>query len=158
MTEGTGWAARLRRVVNARLEAMSFRSGVAVFAAVLALTATAIALTVTVGGGHQTAAAPSVTSASTAPSSAAAQSSAAAEPSPSASPTPAPTSPQSQPIADYTREPATTPSGTSAPRRSRAPSSPAWPTYRPMGLAPSHSLRTPRGDPGANPPPGWPPG
>ena len=158
MTEGTGWAARLRRVINARLEAMSFRSGLAVFAAVFALTATGIALTVTMGGGHPTAAAPPVTSASAAPSSAAAQSSAAAGPSPSASPTLAETSPESQPIADYTPESATIPSDTSAPPRSRAPSSPPWPTYRPMGLAPSHSLKTPGVGSGANPPPGWIPG
>ena len=156
MTEGTGWAARLRRVLNARLEAMSFRSGLAVFAGVLALTATGITLTVTMGGGHPAAAPPAV-SASAAPSSAAAQSSAAAEPSPSASPTPAQISPESQPIADFTApEPGTTPSATSAPPRSRAPSSPPWPTYRPMGLAPSHSLKTPGGGSGANPPPGWP--
>ena len=58
MSEGTGWAGRLRRVVNARMEEMSFRSGVAVFAGVLALTGGGIALTVTLGGGHPAAAAP----------------------------------------------------------------------------------------------------
>jgi hypothetical protein len=154
VTEGTGWAAKLRRVLNARLEAMSFRSGLAMFAGVLALTATGIALTVTMGGGHRSGVAPSAVSASAAPRSAAAQSSGAAEPSPSATPTPAQTSPESQPIADYTPGPATT----SAPPGSVAPSSPPWPTYRPMGLAPSHSLKTPGGGPWANPPPGWVPG
>ncbi len=74
MREGTGWAARLRRVLNARLEEMSFRSGLAVVAGVLVLTAAGIALTVTLGGGHRAAAAPPAVSASAAPSSAAAQS------------------------------------------------------------------------------------
>ena len=145
MSEGTGWAARFRRLMNARMEEMSFRSGLAVFAAVLVLTATGIALTVTLGGGHRAAAAPSAASASAAPSSAAAQSSAAAEPSPSAGPTATQISPGSEPIADYSPGPgtSTTRPATSAPS-SAAPSSSPWPTYRPMGLAPSHSLRTPR--------------
>jgi hypothetical protein len=42
--------------MNARMEEMSFRSGVAVFAGVLALTGMGIALTVTLGGGHRAAA------------------------------------------------------------------------------------------------------
>jgi predicted lipid-binding transport protein (Tim44 family) len=132
---------------------MSFRSGLAVFAAVLALTATGIVLTVTMGGGHQAAATPPAVSASAAPDPAAGQSSDAAEPSPSAGPTATQTSPESQPIADDTPGPgtSTTPAATSA-----APSS-LWPTYRPMGLAPSHSLKSP-GGPGVNPPPGWIPG
>jgi hypothetical protein len=82
--EGTGRAAKLRRVMNARMEEMSFRSGVVVVTGVLALAAAVIALTVTLGGGHRAAAAPSA-----------------------------------------------------------SPSSSAWPTYRPMGLSPSHSLKTP---------------
>jgi hypothetical protein len=142
--EGTGRAAKLRRVMNARMEEMSFRSGVVVVTGVLALAAAGIALTVTLGGGHRAAAAPSAVSASVGPNSAAAQSSAAADPSPSASPAGTQVSPDAQPVADFTPKPGTSPrqpgSSTSP---SASPSSSAWPTYRPMGLSPSHSLKTP---------------
>jgi hypothetical protein len=138
-------------MMNARMEEMSFRSGLAVFAAVLALTGTGIGLTVTLGGGHPAAAAPPAVSASAAPNSATAQSSDPVEPSPSADPTATQISPESEPIADYTSEPktSTTPAATSA-----APSSSPWPTYRPMGLAPSHSLRSPKGIPSPSQIPG----
>jgi hypothetical protein len=47
VSEGSGWTGRLGRLLNARMEEMSFRSGVAVAAGVLALTGVGIALTVT---------------------------------------------------------------------------------------------------------------
>ena len=145
MSEGTGWAARLRRVLNTRLEEMSFRSGLAVVAAVFALTAAGITVTLTVGGGgHGAIAAPPATSASSAPSSASAQSSAAAESSPSARSTASQTSPGSQPVADFSPQPSASPAQASPSASSSAPPSASpWPTYHPMGLAPSHSLRTP---------------
>ena len=89
VSEGTGWAARLRRELNARLEEMPFRSGVALFAAVLTLTGTGVALTVTTGGGHGAAAA----SAASGPGSTTPPSSADAVPSPSAYPSAAPGTP-----------------------------------------------------------------
>ena len=144
VSEGTGWAARLRRLLNTRLEEMSFRSGLAVVAAVFALTATGITLTLTVGGGHGAIAAPPATSSSSAPNAASGQSSAAAEPSPSASSTATRIEPGSQPVADYTTQPGASPTkaAPSAPS-SAPPSASPWPTYRPMGLAPSHSLKSP---------------
>jgi len=72
--------------MNARMEEMSFRSGVAVFVGVLALTGIGIALTVTLGGGHRAAAAPLTASTSLTPSPVASPGSASAAPSPSASP------------------------------------------------------------------------
>ena len=71
MSEGSRWTGRLGRVLNARMEEMSFRSGVAVGAGVLALTGVGIALTVTLAAGHQAAAAPPAASAAAVPSSAA---------------------------------------------------------------------------------------
>ena len=156
MSEGTGWAARLRRVMNARLEEMSFRSGVALFAAVLALTGTGIALTVTLGVSHGAVVTSPAASATAVPGSTAPPSSAEAVPSPSASPSVAPGSPAygSGPAVADAPSPGTTTQAAS-PQASPAPSSPS-PTYRPMGLAPSHSLTSPGpGGPGADPPPGW---
>jgi hypothetical protein len=156
VSEGTGWAARLRRVMNARMEEMSFRSGVALFAAVLALTGTGIAFTVTLGVSHGAAAAPPASSATAAQNSTAPASSAAAEPSPSASPSPDQGSPVygSGPAVADASSPGTTTQAAS-PQSSPAPSSPS-PTYRPMGLAPSHSLTSPGpGGPVVDPPPGW---
>jgi hypothetical protein len=144
VSEGTGWAAGLRRVMNTRMEEMSFRSGLAVFAAVLALTGIGVALTLTLGGGHPAAAAPRAASAGAAPRSAPPQSSAAALPSPSASPTATQASPESQPVADYTPEPVTTTHAASAP-----PSSP-WPTPRPP-----KRLRSRGPSQGWTPPPEW---
>jgi hypothetical protein len=152
--EGTGWAARLRRVMNARMEEMSFRSGVALFAAVLALTGTGIAFTVTLGASHG-AAAPPASSATAVPGSTAPPSSAEAVPSPSASPSPDQSSPVygSGPAVADASSPGATQAASS--QTSPAPSLPS-PTYRPMGLAPSHSLTSPGpGGPGVNPPPGW---
>ena len=57
VSEGIGWAARLRRAINARLEEMSFRSGVAALTAVLAFTGAGIALAIALGSGHGAAAA-----------------------------------------------------------------------------------------------------
>lgn len=94
MSEGTGWAGRLRRVLNARMEEMSFRSGVAVFAGVLALTAVGIALTVTLGAGHPAAA----TSASVTRSPMVPPSSASAAPSSSDRPSATQDAPQSAPV------------------------------------------------------------
>ena len=97
MSEGTGWAGRLRRVLNARMEEMSFRSGVAVFAGVLALTAVGIALTVTLEAGHPAAAAPPSASASVTQSPTVPPSSASAAPSSSDSPSATQDAPQSAP-------------------------------------------------------------
>jgi hypothetical protein len=146
--EGTGRAAKLRRLINARMEEMSFRSGVVVVTGVLALAAAVIALTITLGGGHRADAASSAVSASVGPSSAAAQSSAAADPSPSASPTAPQVSPEAQPVADFTRTPGTSPTRAAPSTSPSAATSSPWPTYRPMGLAPSHSLKTPGIHPG----------
>ena len=63
MSEGS----KLRRAIYARMEEMSFRSGAALAAAVLAVTGLGIALTLTLGGGHGAAAAPRTTPASTIP-------------------------------------------------------------------------------------------
>jgi hypothetical protein len=116
-------------VMNARMEEMSFRSGLAVFAGVLALTATGIALTLTLGGGHPAAAAPPGASANAAPRSGAPQWSAAALPAPSASPSATQVSPESRPVAAYTPEPVTT-THAASPSPS-APASSPWPTPRP---------------------------
>jgi len=156
VSEGTGWAARLRRVLNARMEEMSFRSGVGLFAAVLALTGTGIGLTVTAGGAHQAAGAPPAASATSHPGPTAPPSAAEAVPSPSASPSAGPASPVygSAPAATYQPSPGATTQPPSA-QASPVPSSPT-PTYRPMGLDPSHSLTSPRpGRPPQSPPPGW---
>jgi hypothetical protein len=153
VSEGTGWAARLRRVMNARMEEMSFRSGVALFAAVLALIGTGIAFTVTLGASHG-AAAPPASPATAVPGSTAPPSSAEAVPSPSARPSPDQSSPvygSGPAVADASSPGATT----QAASPQTSPASPS-PTYRPMGLAPSHSLTSPGpGGPGVNPPPGW---
>ena len=61
MSEGS----KLRRAIYARMEEMSFRSGAALAAAVLAVSGLGIALTLTLGGGHGAVAAPRATPAST---------------------------------------------------------------------------------------------
>jgi hypothetical protein len=153
VSEGTGWAARLRRVIDARMEEMSFRSGVAILAAVLAFTGAGIALTVTLGGSHQAAGASPAPSVTAAPGSTAPPSSAEAAASPSASPSVAPGSPANGSVPAVADAPS--PGTTHAASASPAASSP-WPTYRPMGLEPSHSLRSPGpGGPVVNPPPWW---
>jgi len=151
VSEGTGWAARLRRVVNARMEEMSFRSGLAVFATVLALTGTGIALTVTLGGGHRAAAAPLTASTSLTPSPVVPPSSASVAPSSLDSPSATHDAPQSAPAP--TNEGAPQPETTTrapAPRPSPASSSP-WPTPRPPYSFAPNPVRH-------SPPPGWPPG
>jgi hypothetical protein len=52
MTEEAGRAGKLRRVINARLEEMSVRSGAALSAGAVAVGGTAIALGVILTGGH----------------------------------------------------------------------------------------------------------
>jgi hypothetical protein len=52
MTEEAGRVGRLRRVINARLEEMSFRSGAAVSAGAVVVGGIAIALGVILTGGH----------------------------------------------------------------------------------------------------------
>jgi hypothetical protein len=52
MTEGAGRAGRLRKVINARLEEMSFRSGAAVSAGAVVIGGTAIALGMMLTSGH----------------------------------------------------------------------------------------------------------
>ena len=153
VSEGTGWAARLRRVVNARMEEMSFRSGLAVFAAVLALTGTGIALTVTLGGGHRAAAAPLTASRSVTPSPVAPPSSASAAPSLPASPSASQAAPESAPA--VANEDAPQPETTKAPSPQASPaSSSPWPTPRPL---PSRTLG-PEQPPETTPPGWWPPG
>jgi serine/threonine-protein kinase len=139
--------------MNARMEEMSFRSGVAVFASVLALTGTGIALAVTLGGSHQAAAAAPKASATSVPVSTAPPSSAEAVPSPSVSPSAAPGTPAygSAPAVADASSPEPTRRATSA-HPSAAPTSP-WPTYRPMSLNPSNSVTSPE----VGPPPWWTP-
>ena len=134
VSEGTGWAARLRRVINARLEEMSFRSGVTAFVAVLALTGTGIVLAVVLSGGHQAAGAPPAVHTSAAPASAAPRPSASALPSPSAGSSaiqdaPAPAQAASQP-AQTTQA--------SSPQASPSATSP-WPTPRTLWPRPSYA-------------------
>lgn len=157
MSEGSGRAARLRRVLNARMEEMSFRSGVVLFAAIVALTAVGVTLSVAVGGGgHRAAVAlppsPSAYFSGSVPPA----SSIGVAPAPSASPSAAPGSPAygSAPQVADAPSPGTTTKPGSAPA-SPVLSSPASPTYRPMGLSPSHSLTSPAPRPPASPPPGW---
>jgi hypothetical protein len=52
MTEGVGRAGSLRRVINARLEEMSFRSGAALSAGAVVVGGTAIALGLMLTSGH----------------------------------------------------------------------------------------------------------
>jgi hypothetical protein len=52
MTKGAGRAGKLRRVINARLEEMSFRSGAAVSAGAVVVGGTGIALGLMLTGGH----------------------------------------------------------------------------------------------------------
>jgi hypothetical protein len=52
VSEWIGWVARLRRMLYARMEELSFRTGAATVAGVLAVAATAILLTLTQGGHH----------------------------------------------------------------------------------------------------------
>ena len=66
MSEWIGWVGRLRRMIYSRMEELSFRTGFAAVAGVLAVAATAILLTLTQGGHH---AAPPRAQAGLAPSS-----------------------------------------------------------------------------------------
>jgi hypothetical protein len=52
VSEWIGWVGRLRRMIYARMEQLSFRTGAATVAGVLAVAATAILLTLTQGGHH----------------------------------------------------------------------------------------------------------
>jgi hypothetical protein len=52
VSEWIGWLGRLRRAVYARMEELSFRTGAATVAGVVAVAATAILLTLTQGGHH----------------------------------------------------------------------------------------------------------
>ncbi len=52
MSEWIGWVGRLRRMLYARMEELSFRTGAATVAGVCAVAATAILLTLTQGGHH----------------------------------------------------------------------------------------------------------
>ncbi|MGH3256119.1 MAG: hypothetical protein ACRDOU_12145 [Streptosporangiaceae bacterium] len=52
MSEWIGWVGRLRRMIYHRMEELSFRTGAATVAGVLAVAATAILLTLTQGGHH----------------------------------------------------------------------------------------------------------
>jgi hypothetical protein len=131
--------------MDARMEEMSFRSGVAVFAGVLALTGIGIALTVTLGGGHRAAAAPLTTSTSVTPRPVAPPSSASAAPSPSASPSATQDAPGSAPAA--VNEDAPPPETTKAPAPQASPaSSSRWLTPWPLPsrtFGPEQSLKTP---------------
>jgi hypothetical protein len=144
---------KLRRVFYARMEEMSFRSGAAVAAAVLALTGLGIALTVTLGGGHRAAAAPRVVSVSTTATSAAPLPSASAVPSPSASPSAIQDAPEPMPAAQDAPQSETT--RAPSPKASLATSSP-WPTPRPIRSRPSYAPSSPgTGEFPPSPPPGW---
>jgi hypothetical protein len=52
VSEWIGWVGRLRRMIYSRMEELSFRTGFAAVAGVLAVAATAILLTLTQGGHH----------------------------------------------------------------------------------------------------------
>ena len=52
MSEWIGWVGRLRRLLYSRMEQLSFRTGAATVAGVLAVAGTAILLTLTQGGHH----------------------------------------------------------------------------------------------------------
>jgi hypothetical protein len=147
VTEGTGWAARFRRVLNARLEEMSFRSGAAVFGAVLALTGLGLGLSLTEGGSHHPAAASAVSASVVTRSPASGPSPASAAPSPS--PSVMHDAPENVPAQDGPQSEATT--RAAAPRVTLASSSP-WPTPRPI-----RTHRPGSGGPGYPPPGWWPP-
>jgi hypothetical protein len=150
VNDGTGWAGKVKVVLCARLEELSFRSAVASAAGVLAVTGLGVSLTVTTGGGHQDVALPSGSAAVGAQSPAArstpAGSAPAVLPSPSASPT------RIVPEAAY--RPATHAAAvhvTSQPPSSQASAATAYPgpTQRPVAGQRWESRRTLR--------PGWPP-
>ena len=147
MSVGTGWANRLRRATNARMEEMSFRSGVAVLAAVLALVGMGVALTLALSGGHPAAAVQRIVPASLIPAPAAFPSPVPAEPSPSASPSVIHDAPESAP-AQAAPQRETTTTQAPSPRPSPTTSSP-WPTPRPF-----RSTYPPNPDP-SYPPPWW---
>jgi len=52
VSEWIGWVGRLRRTIYSRMEELSFRTGAATVAGVIAVAATAILLTLTQGGHH----------------------------------------------------------------------------------------------------------
>src|SRR5579862_7037941 len=52
VSEWIGWVSRVRRMLYSRMEELSFRTGAATVAGVMAVAATAILLTLTQGGHH----------------------------------------------------------------------------------------------------------
>jgi hypothetical protein len=126
VSEWIGWVGRLRRMLYARMEELSFRTGAATVAGVLAVAATAILLTLTQGGHH---AAPPRAQAGLAPSSFVAAP-AIVPISPTAAHRTRTRRPEAAPEVRYAPEPAKTHTATPQP----APS--------PMRPTPSYILRT----------------
>lgn len=155
MSEGSGRAAKLRRTLNARMEEMSFRAGIVAFAAIVALTAAAVTLAVMLGGsGHRAGVAlpaqPSASFSGSVPGASPAD----ALPSSSAGPSAAPGSPAYGTVPQVTDAPS--PGRTTQPGSGPASPVPSpSPSYRPMGLAPSHSITSPAPRHPVSPPPGW---
>jgi hypothetical protein len=135
VSEWIGWVGRLRQMVYSRMEELSFRTGFAAVAGVLAVAATAILLTLTQGGHH---AEPPRAQASLPPSSFVAA--------PAIVPFSTPAThrarrPEGGPDVRYAPEPTKAPIA----RPHRAPS-PGQPTPRPSFPAPTYR---PNPDPGA---------
>jgi hypothetical protein len=139
VSEWIGWVSRLRRTIYARMEDMSFRTGAATFAGVLAVAATAILLTLIQVGHH--AAAPRAAQAGAVPSLPV-----AAPPRYASLPATHSHKHRAEHFADYVPGPAKTPTAT--PQASPSPSRPApWqtPWSRPSATAKP-----------TTPSPGWP--
>jgi hypothetical protein len=155
VTDGSGWAGKVKLLLYARLEELSFRSAVASAAGVLAITGLGVSLTVTSGGGHQDVARPNGSATVGAQSPAARSSPAgsvpAVRPSPSASP--------ARIAAEATHRPATHAAVQQAaphpPSSQAAPGAPdPGPTHRPVI---GERWRSPRlAGPGWPPAFGWP--
>jgi len=140
VSEWIGWVGRLRRMIYARMEELSFRTGAATVAGVLAVAATAIVLTLTQGGRH---AAPPRAEAGLASSSFVAAPEVVPL-SPSAAHRSHPRRPTAAPDVHYAPSPAKTPTAT--PQPSPSPS-------RPL---PRHTVRTPPVTHGPPSTPGFP--
>ena len=151
MTEGAGQAGRLRKVINARLEEMSFRSGAALSAGAVVVGGTAIALGMMLTSGHAAAVA-GAPSAHVTLRPALVPASAQASASPIDPPTVAPSG--SNPALSYYPKPSpganVTPAATST---SQAPAPSLIP--RPIGTFTKYRKHRPTPGPTVYPP-GWP--
>jgi hypothetical protein len=153
VSEWIGWVSRLRRAIYARMEALSFRTGTATVAGVIAVAVTAILLTLIQGGHH--AALRTTAEASAAPSSAVAAAPVAVFPPPADHS--APPSRGAAPFAVYVPKPGKSRTATPQPD----PSPTVRPTRRSLLREPSgkHSPGSQPSEPGGwplpSPPTGW---